>query len=91
MKSILDALWFGSITPFTDKNAPSEAEKELMKLIERHHTALWSSLTDAQKEIFDKYEDCATELSELRERECFVEGFRIGGRMTYEVMSLEIE
>ena len=91
MKSMLDALWFGSITPFTDKNAPSEAEKELMKLIECHHTALWSSLTDAQKEIFDKYEDCASELSELRERECFVEGFRIGGRMTYEVMSLEIE
>ena len=91
MKSILEELWFGSITPFTDKNAPSEAEKELTKFIQRHHTALWSSLTDAQKEIFDKYEDCVTELNDLRERECFVEGFRIGGRMTYEVMSYEIE
>ena len=91
MKSMLEAFWFGDISPFNDKTTPSEAEKELTGFIDRHRTALWSSFTDEQKEIFDKYEDCTTELSDIRKRECFVDGFRIGGRIAFEIMNYEIK
>ena len=44
-------------------------------------------LNDEEKEIFEKFADCTTEMHDLTEREAFVKGFTIGARIIIEVMA----
>ena len=44
-------------------------------------------LNDEEKEIFEKFADCTTEMNDLTEREAFVKGFTIGARIIIAVMS----
>ena len=41
----------------------------------------------SEKEIFEKFADCTTEMHDLTEREAFVKGFTIGARIIIEVMA----
>lgn len=61
--------------------------KELMCYIDDHHSALNETLTDKQKEIFEKFNDCYDELNDINEREIFVYAFRLGARMAIEVLT----
>lgn len=42
--------------------------------------------TDEQKDRFEKYRDCLSELSRLSELQNFENGFRLGARIMLEVM-----
>ena len=53
----------------------------------RHQEDLLSRLNDEEKEIFEKFADCTTEMHDLTEREAFVKGFTIGARIIIEVMA----
>ena len=48
-------------------------------------------LTEKQKDLFEKFEDCYTELTEINEREIFVYAFRLGARVAIEVMNFSVE
>jgi hypothetical protein len=43
-----------------------------------HHEALSGTLTDKQKELLEKFDDCYGELTDISEREVFVYAFRLG-------------
>jgi hypothetical protein len=43
-------------------------------------------LTDNQKEVFEKFDDCYSELTDINEREIFVYAFRLGMRIAIEVL-----
>ena len=43
-------------------------------------------LSDKQKEIFEKFDDCWDELTDINEREIFVYAFKLGMRIAIEVM-----
>ena len=58
MKSILEELWYGNICPETDKRSSSEEMKQLMKYMARHHDNLMETMTDEQKDIFERFDDC---------------------------------
>ena len=60
--------------------------KELMDYIADHHSALNETLTDKQKEILEKFNDCYDELTDINEREIFVYAFRLGARIAIEVL-----
>jgi len=53
----------------------------------RHQEDLLSRLNDEEKEIFEKFADCTTEMHDLTVREAFVKGFTIGARIIIEVMT----
>ena len=53
----------------------------------RHQEDLLSRLNDEEKEIFEKFADCTTEMHDLTEREAFVKGFTIGARIIIAVMA----
>lgn len=53
----------------------------------RHQGDLLSRLNDEEKEIFEKYADCTTEMHDLTEREAFIKGFSLGARIIIEVMT----
>ena len=59
----------------------------LLKLSNRNEEELVSTLTDKQKETFEKYKDCNREISEISEREIFLNGFRLGARIIIDVVN----
>ena len=87
MKSILEELFYGNICPNTDCRGNDEQTKELMVYIADHHNALKGELTDKQKEILEKFDDCWNELTDINEREIFVYAFKLGARIAIEVLS----
>ena len=90
MKSILKELWYGNICPETQCRAATREAKELMGYIADHHDNLQQTLTEQQKEIFEKFDDCYAELTDINEREIFVYAFRLGAKIAIEVMRFDV-
>ena len=87
--NILEDLWFGNISPWERPFKKDGAYSELLTLVIRHQDDLKSRLNDEEKEIFEKYADCSTEMHDMTEREAFVKGFTLGARIIIEVLTSE--
>ena len=83
---ITDELWYGNIAPFEQCTRGDKRLKELLKLVSRNSEELDSTLTEKQKETFEKFRDCTSELSCITEREAFSSGFILATRIMVEVM-----
>ncbi len=90
MKSILEELWYENICS-DNKHHSSKQAKELIGYIATHHDSLLATLTDNQKEILERFDDCYAELTDINEREIFVYAFRLGAKIAIEVMSFGVE
>ena len=86
MKSILEELFYGNVCPSTDCRSKDEKTKKLMEHLADHHEKLNNTLTDKQKELLEKFDDCYGELNDINEREIFVYAFRLGARIAIEVL-----
>ena len=89
MKSIINELWHGNIIPQEDSRNNSPEMKELMEYMARHHDDLLKSMTDEQKETFEKFHDCWSEYMSLAEAAIFEYAFKLGARLTIEVQKDE--
>ena len=87
MKSIIKELWHGNISPQEDSRNNSPEMKELMDYMARHHEDLLNTMTDEQKEIFEKFEDCWGEYATYAEEAIFEYAFKLGARLAIEVQS----
>ena len=85
MRSVINELWHGSIVPQKDSRNNSPEMKELMDYMARHHDDLLKTMTDEQKEIFEKFHDCWDEYVSLAEAAIFEYAFRLGARLAIEV------
>ena len=88
MKRMLIDLWYGNIDPQEQAQANPQVP-DLLKLLERNHDALSKTLNDDQKEILEKYQSCADEISGFCERDSFIYGFRLGMRLAIEALTDE--
>ena len=79
-------IWMAVCTN-SDCRSQGEQTKELMGCIADHHDNLLSILFDKQNEIFEKFDDCWDELTDINEREIFVYAFKLGMRIAIEVLS----
>lgn len=86
MRSILEELFYGNVCPNTDCRNSGKQAKELIGFLSDHHSALMEELTEKQKEVFEKFDDCYSELTDINEREIFVYAFRLGARIAIEVL-----
>ena len=66
MKSIINELWHGNVCPQTDSRNNSPEMKELMEYMARHHDNLLKTMTDEQKEIFEKFHVAKSKTIEYR-------------------------
>lgn len=83
----LEDLYYGNLFP-QEKCAKLDDEvKELLKLLNRNEEKLTATLTELQKDTFEKYKDCNREISEIIERETFLNGFRLGARIIIDVVN----
>jgi hypothetical protein len=90
MNNILEELWYGNITPFEQCLKDNKQIKELTGYISRHRDDLEATLTDKQKEILAKLDDCYDELISISEREIFIYGLKLGAGMTAEIISFKL-
>ncbi|MEE1282061.1 MAG: hypothetical protein UHK60_07415 [Acutalibacteraceae bacterium] len=85
--NIIEELYYGNVVP-NETNAKLSAElKELIKLLNRNEDDLLKTLSDEQKNIFEKLKDCNREISDISEREAFLCGFQLGARIIIEVVN----
>ena len=87
MSSIIQELWHGNIVPQTDSRYNSTEMKELMEYIARHHDNLLKTMTDEQKEIFEKFDDCWSEYTSYAEEAIFTYAFKLGMQIAIETLT----
>ena len=87
MKTTIQELWRGNIIPQTDSRNNSREMKELMEYMARHHDDLLKTMTDEQKEIFEKFDDCWSEYSSLAEEVIFTYAFKLGMQIAIESLT----
>ena len=85
--NIIEDLWYGNISPWERPFKKGSPYAELLALVVRHQEDLLPRLNDEEKEIFEKFADCTTEMHDLAEREAFMKGFVLGSRIIIEVMT----
>ena len=83
----LEDLYYGNLFPHEKCSRLDDEVKELLKLLNRNEEKLIATLSDEQKEIFEKYKDCNREIFEISEREKFLNGFRLGARIIIDVVN----
>ena len=93
---ILEEFWYGNIEPTEYDTSSYKEYKKLLELICRNEEKLKATMTDEQKELFEKYTDCVREHQTntdcVREyqtiTDCliFQNSFKLGARMMLEVM-----
>ena len=86
MRTTLEDLYYGNISPHERYIKRGTRVDKLVKLICRNEEELESSLTEKQKETFGKFKDCTNELSSITEGEAFSAGFILAKRLMAEVM-----
>jgi len=59
---------------------------KLVKLICKNEESLMSTLTEQQKETFEKFKDCQSEICDFTARQAFADGFILATRIMVEVM-----
>lgn len=89
MKSMIKELWYGNIIPQDDSRNNSPEMKKLIEYMSRHHDDLLKTMTDEQKEIFVKFDDCWSEYASLAEEAIFAYAFRLGMRIAIETLTKE--
>ena len=79
--NILEDLYYGNISPHERYIKQGSKVEKLVKLICKNEDELNNSLTEKQKETFEKFKDVTSELSCITEREAFTAGFILATRI----------
>ena len=82
---ILEEFWYGNIEP-NEYDISSKEYKKLLGLICRNEEKLRATMTDEQKELFEKYTDYVREYQTITDCLIFQNSFKLGARMMLEVM-----
>ena len=65
--NILEDFWYGNINPQEESKEHNREIRDLLTLMGRNRDALSSTLTDEQREVLEKYDDCVNEMYGLIE------------------------
>lgn len=85
----IENLYYGNIAPYEYEVKRGSEYDILANLVIRHAEALSATLTEQQKDVFQKFKDSKIELMNLGERNAFVRGFSLAVRLMVEAMSSE--
>ncbi|MBE6939378.1 MAG: hypothetical protein E7457_00930 [Ruminococcaceae bacterium] len=82
---LLEEFWCGNIEP-TEYDTSSKEYKKLQELICRNEEKLQDTMTDEQKELFERYTDCVREFQTITDCLIFQNSFKLGARMMVEIL-----
>lgn len=83
---LLEEFWYGNIEPTEYDTSSNKEHKKLVEQIYRNEENLKATMTDEQKELFEKYTDCVRENQVITDCLIFQNGFKLGARIMLEVM-----
>ena len=83
---ILEEFWYGNIEPTEYDTSSNKEYEKLVELICRNEEKLKATMTDEQKELFEKYEVCVQARQTVTDCLIFRNRFKLGARMMLEVM-----
>ena len=86
MQKTIEELWLGNVSPQSDSRNNSKGMKKLMEFIARHHEDLQKTMTDEQKEIFEKLDECWSEYLSISEQAIFEYAFKLGAKLMLEIL-----
>ena len=80
----LENFYFGNVNPSDYKQSKDTEKKlsEMAKLFDEFRTML---TTEQQKDMLEQIENCQLSLIALSEKDAYIEGFKLGVRMTTEI------
>ena len=85
MPSILEALYYGNLSPNQRAVRPGSRVKKLMQKQSELESKLNGSFTEEQRENFEQYLSSVTsDLLDANTLDNFITGFRLGARFTHE-------
>ena len=76
--SLLEEFWYGNIEPMEYDTSSYKEYKKLLELICRNEEKLRDTMTDEQKELFEKYTDCVREYQTIADCLLFQNSFKQG-------------
>ena len=82
---ILEEFWYGNLNPNEQSFDKQSRFAKVLSLLTQNEGKLLERMNEEEKEIFEKYQDCHHELTQLGECEAFIKGFRLGGQIMLEV------
>ena len=83
---ILENLWRNGLYPNDQEMTHNKRILKLVDLSAANEKDLVAIISDEAKRIFEKYKAAQSELNDLQLCEEFIYGFRLGARITFEVM-----
>ena len=87
--NILADLYYGRVIPHEHGIKSGSEYEELLGCVIRYEDGLVSTLTEQQKEAFEKYKDCKSDIDGMNELEAFINGFKLATKIMIEVMELK--
>lgn len=84
MQSIIEELYYGNVLPFERQTPKGGEYPRIVKHMSRNEESLIETLTEAQKEIFEKFKANQAELNGIDEVTSFAIGFKLGLRLAAE-------
>ena len=88
MNTIQD-LYYGRISPYEMSISTAPEYQKLKALADQHEDLLRETLSDEQKELFEKLTECITDISSISERDMFIAGFKLGVNLMIDVIKDE--
>ena len=87
--NVLEEFWYGNLDPAEYDVSPTEEYKELVRLISRNEEKLLATMSDTQKDLFSRYQDCVREHQAMAECLLFQNSFRLGARTMLNVVNTD--
>lgn len=87
--SILEELYHGNINPSEKFIKKSGEYGSLLEELTARMDEFIPALNEKEKQLYEKIEDIITELGYISEKDCFVEGFRLGAQIVWEILHSE--
>lgn len=85
MESVLAKLFNGEICPFEQLAPAYEVYKQSMKSLWETQEEFSSGLTEVQNRMFEEIMDKFMETSPMEETQSFINGFKLGAQIIFEV------
>lgn len=87
MSNFIESLFFGNIEAQQQSISKNNELKKVWDELVACEEKLSHNLTGTEKELFEKYVDCYAKAMLINEKDAFVNGFRIGAKLTLDTFS----
>ena len=84
MRSVMESLWYGNISPHDTIVDENRYYKKLLKLMALNRDKLMAALSEEMQTVLETYDDNINEMNAIAEMEAFRYGLRFGIRLTME-------